>query len=84
MCTHVHTYAHIHAHTLKYFHLKLQERKFFSVREHTPIIIAEAGDCGCTLARFLCRDTANAHESRQLATHMPSWVEDIVGKVRLI
>ncbi|XP_065897763.1 WD repeat-containing protein 48-like isoform X2 [Dysidea avara] len=55
-----------------------QDRKFFQVCPHTPIILSEAGDCGCTLVRFLCRDAVNAHESKQLSTHLPVWVEDIV------
>ena len=88
---HTHTHdAHTHthdAHTQRVeviFHSQLQDRKFFSVREHTPIILAESGDCGCTLARFLCRDAANTHESKQIGTHIPPWVEEIVSKVGLI
>ena len=89
-CTHIHIHAHAHTHTHAHmhaeviFHSQLQDRKFFSVREHTPIILAESGDCGCTLARFLCRDAANTHESKQIGTHIPPWVEEIVSKVGLI
>ena len=56
-------------------------QKFFSVPEHTPLYIAEAGDCGCTLVRIHCQDAAGQHESRLLEQHTPHWILDYVEKV---
>ena len=59
-------------------------QKFFSVPDHTPLYIAEAGDCGCTLVRIHCQDAVGQHESRLLEQHTPHWILDYVEKVRCV
>ena len=59
-------------------------QKFFSVPDHTPLYIAEAGDCGCTLVRIHCQDAVGQHESRLLEQHTPHWILDYVEKVRRV
>ena len=57
------------------------QQKYFSVPPHTPIYLAEAGDCGCTLARLHCKDAAGPHESKLLQQHTPQWILDYVSRV---
>ena len=61
--------------------LSLQNIKFFSVPLHTPVILAQSGDCATTQVRFLCGDASGHHEKKQ-PTHSPAWVMDIVSRVR--
>jgi WD repeat-containing protein 48 len=56
------------------------KQKYFSVPPHTPIYLAEAGDCGCTLARLHCKDAAGPHESKLLQQHTPQWILDYVSR----
>jgi len=49
---------------------------FFSVPEHTPILICE--DSGRPIFRCTVRDTTNSTESAMLQDHLPNWVLDVV------
>jgi len=60
-----------------------QNTNFFSVPRHTPVILAESVDCGTTMMRFLCGDAGGNHETRQLNSHCPIWIMDIVCQVNL-
>ncbi|KAL5493114.1 hypothetical protein EMCRGX_G014241 [Ephydatia muelleri] len=53
-------------------------RVFFSVPDHTPVMLQEAGDCGTTYTRFLCKNGGSQHEARHVEAHCPLWVTDIV------
>ena len=59
----------------------IQNIKFFSVPPHTPVILAESGDCATTLVRMLCKDAKGTVETRQLNNYCPLWVMDIVCQV---
>ena len=54
---------------------------YFSVPEHTPVVLSEVGDCGTTMMRFLCGDAGGAHENRQLNNFCPQWIMDITCQV---
>ncbi len=60
---------------------QLQDYLYFDVPKHTPVIIAESGDCGTTLVRFLAGDAGGNHETRQLNNSCPVWAMDIVCQV---
>ncbi len=60
---------------------QLQDYLYFDVPKHTPVIIAESGDCGTTLVRFLAGDAGGNHETKQLNNSCPVWAMDIVCQV---
>ncbi|XP_064382723.1 WD repeat-containing protein 48-like [Halichondria panicea] len=61
----------------------VQDYLYFDVPKHTPVIIAESGDCGTTLVRFLAGDAGGNHETKQLNNSCPVWAMDIVCQKKL-
>ncbi|MCG8622962.1 MAG: hypothetical protein MJE68_13325 [Proteobacteria bacterium] len=59
----------------------LSMKVYFSVPEHTPVVLSEVGDCGTTMMRFLCGDAGGTHENRQLNNFCPQWIMDITCQV---
>ncbi len=64
--------------------ISLQNYHYYEVAKHTPVIIAESGDCGTTHVRFLAGDAVENHESRQLNNACPVWVMDVVCQVSVL